>query len=123
MVTNISIFIWRWLLPVSYVSCERKEQVDIYRNKGTEIGEKLARNYVLVKFLLFIVDFRFWLPFFPFSSAYFRKVSQNGAMFLIQAPPFPPTAPLSSSDSMSAVLRPGIQVLGRAPDGAGGKDY
>ena len=67
-----------------------------------------------------------WFPFlasvFPFSSAYFRKVSQNGAMFLIQAPPFPPTAPLSSSDSQSAVLLPGIQVLGRAPVGVGGKE-
>ena len=63
----------------SYVSCERKESVDIYRNKGYKIGEELARNYVLVKFLLFIV----WLPSgfrFPLSSSvYFREVSENTA--------------------------------------------
>ena len=43
------------VILVSYVSCERKESVDIYRNKGYKIGEKLARNYVLIEFLLFIV--------------------------------------------------------------------
>ena len=117
---------WLWLRTSQYLFGDGYCRFLTYRANG-KIGSifivtkarKLARNW------RGITVYR-WFPFlasvFPFSSAYFRKVGKHAAMFLFQAPPFPPTAPLSSSGSQSAVLLPGIQVLGRAPVGVGEKD-
>ena len=110
------------VILVSYVSCERKESVDIYRDKGY----KLARNWRGITFWLnfYCLSFGFRLAsvfLFPLPFILVKLVKTRRDV-LTQAPPFPPTAPLSSSESLSAVLRPGIQVLGRAPVGVGGKD-
>ena len=122
MVTNITIFIWRWLLWFLTYRANGKNRSIFIVTKDT----KLARNWRGITFRLnfYCLSFSFRLAsVFPSPLPFiFVKLVKTRRDVLTQAPPFPPTAPLSSSESLSAALRPGIQVLGRAPVGVGGKD-
>ena len=122
MVTNITIFIWRWLLWLLTYRANGKTRSIFIVTKDTQ----LARNWRGITFWLNFTVYRFGFRLasvflFPLPFILVKLVKTRRDV-LTQAPPFPPTAPLSSSESLSAVLRPGIQVLGRATDGVGGKE-